>query len=49
VARLYGDLVSTFVVDRADAGTPGAVTADIVMVDPEGRAEVGRRLLEVLR
>jgi LPPG:FO 2-phospho-L-lactate transferase len=49
VARLYGDLVSTFVVDHADAETPGMVAADIVMVDPEGRAEVGRRLLEVLR
>jgi LPPG:FO 2-phospho-L-lactate transferase len=48
VARLYGELVTTFVVDHADAETPGAVATDIVMVEPEGRAEVGRRLLEVL-
>jgi len=31
-----------------DAGPPGAVEADIDMVDPGRRAEVGRKLLEAL-
>jgi LPPG:FO 2-phospho-L-lactate transferase len=48
VARLYGDLVTTFVVDPADAGTPGAVVCPIVMVDPQSRREVGRRVLETV-
>ena len=52
VRELYGDLVSTFVVDRADerlAGEiPGAVVCDTVMVAPERRAEVGRGLLEAM-
>jgi LPPG:FO 2-phospho-L-lactate transferase len=52
VARLYGDLVETFVVDPADAELvaeiPGARVADIVMVEPERREEVGRGLLEVV-
>jgi LPPG:FO 2-phospho-L-lactate transferase len=48
VAALYGDLVDRFVVAPGDSGPPGAVTCDIVMVDPESRAEVGRRLLEAL-
>ena len=50
VARLYGDLVSTFVVDPADAALardmPGAVVCPIVMVEPESRGEVGRAVLE---
>jgi LPPG:FO 2-phospho-L-lactate transferase len=49
IARLYGDLVSDFVVDPEDAGTPGALVAPIVMVDPARREEVGRTLLEALR
>jgi LPPG:FO 2-phospho-L-lactate transferase len=53
VAELYGDVVSTFVLDSADAELaaeiPGAVVADTVMVDPARRAEVGRGLLEALR
>jgi LPPG:FO 2-phospho-L-lactate transferase len=52
VRRIYGDLVSTFVLDRADEGLaaeiPGAVVCDTVMVAPERRAEVGRGLLEVI-
>jgi LPPG:FO 2-phospho-L-lactate transferase len=48
----YGDLVSTFVVDRADEALadriPGAVVCDTVMVAPERRAEVGRGLLEAI-
>jgi LPPG:FO 2-phospho-L-lactate transferase len=48
VAGLYGELISRFVVDLADADTPGAVVSDIVMVEPERRAEVGRGLLEVV-
>jgi LPPG:FO 2-phospho-L-lactate transferase len=53
VRALYGDLVSTFVVDRADealaAEIPGAVVCDTVMVSPERRADVGRALLEAMR
>ena len=48
VRALYGDLVSTFVVDPADAGTPDAVVCPIVMVDPERRADVGRAVLEAV-
>jgi LPPG:FO 2-phospho-L-lactate transferase len=52
VRRIYGDLVSTFVLDRADEGLaaeiPGAVVCDTVMVAPERRAEVGRGLLEAI-
>jgi LPPG:FO 2-phospho-L-lactate transferase len=50
--ELYGDLVSTFVVDPADASLaptiPGAVVCDTVMVAPERRADVGRALLEAM-
>jgi len=53
VCALYGDLVSTFVLDREDAmladEIPGAVVCDTVMVFPERRAEVGRGLLEAIR
>ena len=53
VCALYGDLVSTFVLDREDAmladKIPGAVVCDTVMVFPERRAEVGRGLLEAIR
>jgi LPPG:FO 2-phospho-L-lactate transferase len=52
VRALYGDLVSTFVLDRGDAPLadeiPGAVVCDTVMVLPERRAEVGRGLLEAI-
>ena len=52
VRALYGDLVSTFVLDREDAmladEIPGAVVCDTVMVFPERRAEVGRGLLEAI-
>jgi LPPG:FO 2-phospho-L-lactate transferase len=52
VRALYGDLVSTFVVDSADEALareiPGAVVCDTVMVAPERRAEVGRGLLEAI-
>lgn len=48
VRSLYGDLVETFVVDPADADTPGAVVAPIVMVAPEARGEVGRAILEAI-
>jgi LPPG:FO 2-phospho-L-lactate transferase len=52
VAALYGDLVDVFVIDPEDrelAGDiHGAVVCPIVMVDPQRRAEVGRRLLEAL-
>jgi LPPG:FO 2-phospho-L-lactate transferase len=52
VRALYGDVVSTFVLDRADAPLadeiPGAVVCDTVMVLPERRAEVGRGLLEAI-
>jgi LPPG:FO 2-phospho-L-lactate transferase len=52
VAALYSDLVDVFVIDPEDrelAGDiPGAVVCPIVMVDPERRAEVGKRLLETL-
>jgi LPPG:FO 2-phospho-L-lactate transferase len=53
VRALYGDLVSTFVLDREDealAGEiPGAVVCDTVMVAAERRAEVGRGLLEAMQ
>jgi LPPG:FO 2-phospho-L-lactate transferase len=52
IAGLYGDLVDVFVVDPEDEGLAGeiqgAVVCPIVMVDPERRAEVGRKLLEAL-
>jgi LPPG:FO 2-phospho-L-lactate transferase len=52
VAGLYGDLIDTFVVDPEDdklaADIRGGVVCPIVMVEPERRAEVGRRLLEAL-
>ena len=52
VRDLYGDLVSTFVVDREDEALaeeiPGAVVCDTVMVAPERRADVGRGLLEAI-
>jgi LPPG:FO 2-phospho-L-lactate transferase len=52
VARLYGDLVDVFVLDPEDEELAGdlsrAVVSPIVMVDPERRAEVGRKLLEAL-
>ena len=52
VRALYGDLVSTFVLDREDEALaneiPGAVICDTVMVLPERRAEVGRGLLEAI-
>ena len=52
VRALYGDLVSTFVLDGEDAmladEIPGAVVCDTVMVFPERRAEVGRGLLEAI-
>jgi LPPG:FO 2-phospho-L-lactate transferase len=52
VAGLYGDLVDVFVLDPEDerlAGNiRGALVCPIVMVDPQRRAEVGRKLLEAL-
>jgi LPPG:FO 2-phospho-L-lactate transferase len=48
VAAVYGDLVDVFVVQPGDEGPPGAVACDIVMVDPNRRAEVGEKLLEAL-
>jgi LPPG:FO 2-phospho-L-lactate transferase len=52
VADLYGDLVDVFIIDPEDeelAGDiRGAVVCPIVMVEPERRAEVGRKLLEAL-
>jgi LPPG:FO 2-phospho-L-lactate transferase len=52
VARLYGDLLSAFVVDPADAPLaaeiPGAVVSPIVMAEPERREEIGRALLEAV-
>ena len=52
VRAFYGDLVSTFVLDREDEALadaiPGAVVCDTVMVFPERRAEVGRGLLEAI-
>ena len=48
VKAVYGDLVSTFVVDPADRNTPGVVVSPIVMVEPESRAGVGRALLEAI-
>jgi LPPG:FO 2-phospho-L-lactate transferase len=48
VARIYGNLIDTFVVAPGDDGPPGAIECDIDMVAPERRAEVGRMLLEAL-
>ncbi|HEX2504717.1 MAG TPA: 2-phospho-L-lactate transferase [Gaiellaceae bacterium] len=52
VADYYGDLVSAFVLDPADARLApeirGAVVAPTVMVEPGSRAEVGRAILEAL-
>jgi LPPG:FO 2-phospho-L-lactate transferase len=48
VGRLYGDLVDTFLVAPGDEGPTRAVTADIDMVAPARREEVGRKLLEAL-
>jgi LPPG:FO 2-phospho-L-lactate transferase len=52
VAGLYGDLVDAFVLDPEDEGIAGdirgALVCPIVMVDPQRRAEVGRKLLEAL-
>ena len=52
VRALYGELVSTFVLDREDEeladDIPGAVVCDTVMVLPERRADVGRGLLEAI-
>jgi LPPG:FO 2-phospho-L-lactate transferase len=47
IAGVYGELVTDFVVDPADAGSmPQALVAPIVMVDPSVREEVGRAVLE---
>jgi LPPG:FO 2-phospho-L-lactate transferase len=48
IAALYGDLVDTLVVAPGDEPPRGAVTSDIVMVDPLTREEVGRKLLKAL-
>jgi LPPG:FO 2-phospho-L-lactate transferase len=52
VAGLYGDLIDVFVIDPEDeelaVNIRGAVVCPIVMVEPERRAEVGRKLLEAL-
>ncbi|MBW3593793.1 MAG: 2-phospho-L-lactate transferase [Actinobacteria bacterium] len=48
VRSLYRHVADTFVVDPADADTPGAVVAPIVMVEPEARGEVGRAILEAV-
>ena len=56
VARLYEDLVSTYVLDPQDAALAPeiealglrAIVTPIVMVDPEARAGVGRAVLEAL-
>jgi LPPG:FO 2-phospho-L-lactate transferase len=52
IARLYEDLADAFVIDPEDqdlaSDIRGSVVCPIVMVDPERRAEVGRRLLETL-
>jgi LPPG:FO 2-phospho-L-lactate transferase len=48
VAAVYGDLVDTLVVAPGDEGPPGAVSADIDMVAPQRREEVGRTLVEAL-
>jgi LPPG:FO 2-phospho-L-lactate transferase len=48
VAAVYGDLIDMFVVAPTDDGPSGAVTADIDMVAPARREEVGRKLLEAL-
>jgi len=54
VARLYADVADVFVLDAADAALAGEVAAlglrpvvrDTVMVEPQRRREVGRRMLE---
>jgi len=56
VARLYAELVSTFVVDLADAELAPAIEAlglravvvPTVMVDPHEREEIGRGVVEAL-
>jgi LPPG:FO 2-phospho-L-lactate transferase len=56
VGRLYEELASVFVVDPADAGLVPeieelglqVVVTPIVMVEPEGRFDVGRSILEAL-
>jgi LPPG:FO 2-phospho-L-lactate transferase len=56
VARLYAELVSTFVLDPADAGLVVAIEAlglravvvPTVMVDPLKREEIGRGVVEAL-
>jgi LPPG:FO 2-phospho-L-lactate transferase len=52
VARLYGGLLSAFVLDPADAGLvreiPGAVVSPIVMVDVNERERIGRAVLEAV-
>lgn len=48
VAAVYGDLIGIFIVAPGDEGPPGSVTADIDMVAPERREDVGRKLLEAL-
>ena len=56
VARLYADLVSTFVLDPADAELAPAieslglraVVVPTVMVDPLKREEIGRGVVEAL-
>jgi LPPG:FO 2-phospho-L-lactate transferase len=52
VRSLYGELVSTFVIDPADEAVAGeisgALVCDTVMVAPKRRADVGRGLLEAL-
>jgi LPPG:FO 2-phospho-L-lactate transferase len=48
VAELYGDLVDVFVVAPGDEGPEKAVACDIDIVRADVRAEVGRKLLEVL-
>jgi LPPG:FO 2-phospho-L-lactate transferase len=57
VARLYAELVSTFVVDLADAELAPAIEAlglravvvPTVMVDPLEREEIGRGVVEALK
>ena len=48
VRDLYGDLLDAWIVDPADADTPGALVAPVVMVDPEAREDVGRAILEAI-
>jgi LPPG:FO 2-phospho-L-lactate transferase len=56
IARMYGTLIDTFVLDQADAELAPqieklglrAVVRDTVMVDPSRRQEVGRQVLEAV-